>query len=134
MFIADIKAETLQNNNYRKVLHTAPHMQLVIMCLQPNQEIGAETHSLTDQFIRIEEGTGKAVINDTEYELKDDSVVIIPAGANHNIINTSTTNKLKLYTIYTPPNHNDGLVQITKPITDQDGGSGKRYYKFKNLF
>jgi len=122
MFTTNIKTETLDNENYRKVLHTTSHMQLVVMSLKPNEEIGMETHDYIDQFIRVESGSGIAIVDDIEYNLSDDISIIIPAGANHNIINTSKTEKLKLYTIYSPPNHKRNTIQSTKPI-EQDGGS-----------
>ena len=135
MYIGNIQKETLKNDNYRKVLHTAKHMQLVVMSLLPDQDIGMEVHPKTDQFIRVEKGNGEAIINNVKHKLKNDSVVIIPAGANHNIINTGNT-KMKLYTVYTPPNHKDGLIQKEKPLNHQDGGSGGEnnvYYKLNCL-
>jgi len=112
-YTANIEKETLENENFRKVLYTAKNSQLVVMSLLPEEDIGVETHQL-DQFIRIERGTGKAVLNGGEYDLSDGSAVIIPAGAEHNIINTSETENLKLYSVYSPPNHKDGTVHATK--------------------
>ena len=112
-YTANIEKETLENENFRKVLYTAKNSQLVVMSLLPEEDIGVETHQL-DQFIRIERGTGKAVLNGGEYDLSDGSAVIIPAGAEHNIINTSETENLKLYSVYSPPNHKDGIVHATK--------------------
>ena len=112
-YTANIEKETLENENFRKVLYTAQNSQLVVMSLLPEEDIGVETHQL-DQFIRIERGTGKAVLNGGEYDLSDGSAVIIPAGTEHNIINTSETENLKLYSVYSPPNHKDGIVHATK--------------------
>ncbi len=113
-YVTDIEKETLENKFFRKVLFTAPHLQLVVMTLGIGEEIGEEVHSDVTQFIRIEEGEGKAVLSGTEYSLKEGSVVIVPAGTRHNIINVSNTEALKLYTIYTPPEHPDGTVHKTK--------------------
>lgn len=113
-YFANIKEETLNNTDYRRVLFTSHYSQLVVMSLKPNQEIGFEVHYYNDQFIRIESGTGKAIIAGTEHILVDDSVVIIPANTLHNIINTSKTDHLKLYTIYSPPNHEDKLIENIK--------------------
>lgn len=117
-FNTNIAKETLENENFRKVLFTAPHSQLVVMSLLPNEEIGMEVHPNNDQFIRIESGQGKAILDGTEYTLSDDSVVVIPAGANHNIINTDGTHPMKLYTIYSPANHPEGRVDVLKPKED----------------
>lgn len=113
-YVANIETETLQNENFRKVLFTGPKCQLVVMTLLPGEDIGAEIHEDHDQFIRIEEGKGKAVLNGDEFEIEDDWVIVIPAGAEHNIINTSPTEKMKLYTVYAPPEHKDGIVHKTK--------------------
>jgi len=112
-YTANIEKETLENENFRKVLYTAKNSQLVVMSLLPEEDIGVETHQL-DQFIRIERGTGKAVLNGGEYDLSDGSAVIIPAGTEHNIINVSKTENLKLYSVYSPPNHKDGIIHATK--------------------
>ncbi len=111
---SNIEKETLENENFRKVLFTAPNSQLVAMCLQPNQDIGLEVHHEHDQFFRIEQGTGVAVVGDQEYQLAPESAVVVPAGVEHNIINTSSIEKMKLYTIYSPPEHPDGTVHATK--------------------
>lgn len=108
-----IEQDTLQNNNFRHVLYTAKHSQLVLMSLKPGEEIGMETHP-NDQFFRIESGQGKCVIDGNEYLLEDGIGLVIPAGSQHNVMNTSSTEALKLYTIYSPPHHVDGLVQATK--------------------
>lgn len=113
-FCANIEESTLQNDKFRKVLYTGKHSQLVLMCLQPKEEIGMETHDENDQFFRFEEGHGKCIIDGNEYELKDGTAIVVPAGARHNIINTSATEKLKLYTIYSPAHHKDGIVRNTK--------------------
>lgn len=110
----DIEAETLSNTNFRKVLFTGAHCQLVLMSLLPSEEIGMEVHANVDQFFRFEAGQGKAIMNGEEVVFKANDVVIVPAGTNHNIINTSTTEPLKLYTIYSPANHPDGTVHATK--------------------
>lgn len=109
----DIEATTIQNKNYRQVLYTGK-MQLVVMSLLPGEEIGFEIHSDHDQFIRIESGTGQGEITGTKYELKDGSILMIPAGYRHNVINTGNTD-LKLYTIYSPPEHKPNTIQQNKP-------------------
>ena len=101
------------------MLFTAPHSQLVLMALKPGEEIGVETHDDIDQFIRVESGQGKAVLNGKEYPLEDGSAVVIPAGTEHNVINTSSSESLKLYTIYSPPEHPDGIVHKTKAEADE---------------
>ena len=113
-FNANIEEQTLQNNNFRQVLYTGNNTQLVLMSLEPNEDIGVEVHEHNDQFFRFESGEGKCVIDDNEYELKDGTAIIVPAGAEHNIINTSSTEKLKLYTLYSPPHHKEGTVRETK--------------------
>ena len=113
-FSTNIEKATLENKNFRQVLYTSKHSQLVLMCLAPNEEIGSEVHPDNDQFFRIEKGTGKCVIDDNEYDITDGSAVVVPAGAQHNVINTSTTEDLKLYTIYSPAHHKDGIVRATK--------------------
>lgn len=119
-FNVNIETETLENNNFRKVLYTGKHSQLVLMCLKPNEEIGMEVHADNDQFFRFEKGQGKCVIDDNEYELKDGSAIIVPAGARHNIINTSGAEELKLYTIYSPAHHKDGVIRATKEEAEKD--------------
>ena len=113
-FFANIEKETLQNNNFRKVLFTGAHSQLVVMSLLPREEIGMEVHPNVDQFFRIEAGAAKVIMNGQETQVKADDVFIVPAGTNHNVINTSTTEPLKLYTIYSPPNHPAGTIHKTK--------------------
>ncbi len=110
----NIEKETLENGNFRKVLYTGKHSQLVLMSLKPKEEIGMEIHSDNDQFFRFEKGQGKCIIDGNEYDLKDGIMVVVPAGAEHNIINTSDVEELKLYTIYSPAHHKDGIVRATK--------------------
>lgn len=111
-YITNIEEATIKNDMFRKVLFTAEHSQLVVMSLKPGEEIGAETHQL-DQFIRMEAGRGTAHLNGVEYPLGDGTAVVIPAGTEHNIVN-SGNEALKLYTIYSPPEHKDGVVHATK--------------------
>ncbi len=118
---ANIEKDTLENTNFRKVLYTGKHCQLVLMSLKPNEEIGMEIHADNDQFFRFEKGEGKCIIDGNEYALTDGSVIIVPSGAQHNIINTSTTEDLKLYTIYSPAHHKDGVVRATKAEAEADG-------------
>lgn len=113
-FSINIEKATLENNNFRKVLYTAKHSQLVLMSLKPGEDIGMEVHENDDQFFRFEEGQGKCIISGNEYELGPGSAVVVPAGAQHNIINTSKKSSLKFYTIYSPPVHKDGIVRATK--------------------
>ena len=113
-FNANIEQDTIANTNFRKVVYTGKHSQLVLMCLKPNEEIGMEVHPDNDQFFRFEKGEGKCIIDENEYTVKDGSAVIVPAGAEHNVINTSSTEDLKLYTLYSPAHHKDGVVRATK--------------------
>lgn len=113
-FNTNIEKDTLENGNFRKVLYTGKNSQLVLMCLQPNEEIGMEVHPENDQFFRFEKGHGKCIIDGNEYEVEDGSAIVVPAGAQHNIINSSETEELKLYTIYSPAHHKDGIVRATK--------------------
>ena len=113
-YITNIEEKTLQNEYFREVLYTAQHSQLVVMSLLPGEEIGKEVHEIVDQFIRIEKGEGKAILNGEEFLLKDGSAVTVPAGIEHNIINTSSDTRLKLYTIYSPAHHKDKTVHKTK--------------------
>jgi mannose-6-phosphate isomerase-like protein (cupin superfamily) len=112
-YIGNIEQLTLTNRDFRKVLYTARYCQLVVMSIEPNEEIGEEVHHL-DQFIRCESGRGKAILDGKENSISDGFAVIVPAGARHNIINTSSNEGLKLYTIYSPPNHRDGVIHKTK--------------------
>lgn len=113
-FKNNIEKATNANTDFRRVLYTGPHMQLVLMNLKPGEEIGAEVHKENDQFFRVEKGTGKCIIDGNEYTVGDGDAVVVPSGAKHNIINTSTTEALQLYTIYAPPHHKDGIVRHTK--------------------
>ena len=113
-FNANIEKETLENNNFRKVLYTGKHSQLVLMSLRPLEDIGMEIHADNDQFFRFEQGQGKCIIDGNEYPVIDWTAIIIPAGAEHNIINLSPTESLKMYTIYSPAHHKDGIVRATK--------------------
>ncbi len=113
-FHTNIETDTLANSNFRKVLFTGAHCQLVVMSLLPGEEIGMETHGNVDQFFRFEAGEGKAILNGEEVIFKADEVLIVPAGTEHNIINTSTSEHLKLYTIYSPANHPEGTVHANK--------------------
>ena len=113
-FKGNIEKDTTANNHFRKVLYTGKHCQLVLMSLRPKEEIGLETHSDNDQFFRFEQGEGKCFIDGHEYTAGDGVAVIVPAGAKHNVINTSDSKDLKMYTIYSPPHHKDGIVRKTK--------------------
>lgn len=110
----NIEKLTLENSFFRQVLFTGQHAQLVLMSLKPGEDIGMEVHNTVDQFFRFEKGQGKVVMNGEETIVADGSAVIVPAGTEHNIINTSQTDDLKLYTLYSPPNHPDGTVHKTK--------------------
>jgi mannose-6-phosphate isomerase-like protein (cupin superfamily) len=119
-FNTNIERDVLANKDFRRVLYTGRHSQLVLMTLQPNEEIGMEVHPDNDQFFRFETGQGKCIIDGNEYSLGDGSAIVVPAGAQHNIINTSGTQELKLYTIYSPPHHRDGVVRRTKAEAEAD--------------
>ncbi len=110
----NIEKLTEENTDFRHVLYTGVHSQLVLMSLLPKEEIGTETHYDNDQFFRFEKGEGKVIIDGTEYTVSGGDAVIVPAGAKHNVINTSATEALKLYTIYSPSHHKDGVVRATK--------------------
>jgi len=112
--VLNIEKETLENNFFRKVLLTTNHQQLVVMSLNPSEDIGMEAHENLDQFIKIEQGEGVAILNGVETKFSSGFSVTIPAGTNHNIINTSSQNPLKIYTIYSPPNHKEGTIHKTK--------------------
>jgi mannose-6-phosphate isomerase-like protein (cupin superfamily) len=118
-FISNIEDETVKNQYYRKVLFTMKHSQLVLMNLQPGEEIGTEVHEL-DQFIRFESGTGKVLLDGNEHEVGDGTAVVIPAGTKHNVMNTSKEEALKLYSIYSPPEHKTGTLHKTKQEADAD--------------
>ncbi len=116
----DIEQLSLDNDAFRTILYTGKHMQLVVMSIPVGGEIGQEVHDENDQFIRVEQGSAKAIIDGNEYELSDDDVIIIPQGAEHNVLNTSSDTVLKLYTLYGPPHHKDGIVHATKAEADAD--------------
>ena len=113
-YFAKIEEQTVNNTFFRKVLFTGPQSQLVLMALKPLEDIGMEVHHENDQFFRFEEGEGKVIIDDEEFMVEDGDCVVVPAGARHNIINLSTTEMLKMYTIYSPAHHEDGTVHQTK--------------------
>ena len=117
-FVKDIESLAVQNDSFRQVLYTAKNCQLVLMALKPKEEIGAEVHKL-DQFFRVEEGSGEAVLDGVRTAIHAGFAVLVPAGANHNIINTGVT-PLKLYTLYSPPNHRDGVVHRTRADAEAD--------------
>lgn len=116
----NIEKLTLENEDFRKVVYTGHHSQLVLMNLIPGEEIGKEVHKDIDQFFRFEKGEGKVIIDESEYLVSDGDAVIVPAGATHNIINTSLELPLKLYTIYSPAHHKDGIIRATKEGTIND--------------
>lgn len=113
-YIHNIEEETITNTGFRRVVYTGKHSQLVLMSLKPGEDIGSEVHEGVDQFFRFEKGEGKVVIDGAAHEVRDGSAVVIPAGAQHNIVNTSATDDLKLYTIYSPAEHKDGTVHLAK--------------------
>lgn len=110
----EIEKLTVENDNFRKVLYTGKHSQLVLMSLKPSEEIGMEVHNENDQFFRFEKGMGRVVIDGNEYDVKDGDAIVVPTGAEHNVINVSDSEPLKLYTIYSPAHHKDGIVRATK--------------------
>ena len=119
-FNTNIERDTLENNDFRRVLYTAKHCQLVLMSLQPQEEIGLETHPENDQFLRFEGGRGAVFIDGRRFEVTDGDAVIVPAGAQHNVVNLSESEPLKIYTIYSPPHHKDGTVHATKEQAETD--------------
>jgi mannose-6-phosphate isomerase-like protein (cupin superfamily) len=119
-YAINIEKATLDNENFRKVLYTSKHSQLVLMTLRPKEEIGREVHPDNDQFFRIEKGAGKCVIDGNEYKLEDGMAIVVPSGAEHNVINVSDSEELKLYTIYSPAHHKDGVVRATKAEAEAD--------------
>ncbi len=118
-FKQNIESLTKENNNFRKVLYTGLHCQLVLMSLNPNEDIGMEVHPDNDQFFRFEGGEGRVIINETEYQVADGDAVIVPCGANHNVI--AGANGLKMYTIYSPAHHKDGIIRSTKAEAEANG-------------
>ena len=124
-YVGAIEQATLKNDYFRQVLFTGEHSQLVVMCLQPTEEIGNEVHPNVDQFFRVEEGKAKFVFDDKEEQvISDGYAVLVPAGTYHNVINASQDKPLRLYTIYTPPNHPDGTVHKTKAEADAAEAAG----------
>lgn len=116
----NIESLTENDSNFRQVLYTAKHIQLVLMSLKPKEDIGMEVHQESDQFFRFEKGQGKVEIDGNEYVVAAGDAVIVPAGAKHNIVNTSETEALKMYTIYSPPHHRDGVIHATKEAATKD--------------
>lgn len=121
-YVTNIENATLANEFFRRVLYTGRHMQLVVMSLRPHEDIGVEIHETVDQFLRIETGEGKVIMNGEERAIKDGDAFIVPAGTRHNVINTSAEKPLKLYTIYPPPHHKDGVIHQTKQDAETDTG------------
>ena len=119
-FVKNIELETLENENFRKVLYTSTHGEVVVMSLLPNEDIGMEVHEDTDQFFRVDSGDGKVIINGEESVITDGFAVVVPMGSEHNVINTSSEKALKLYTIYMPPHHKDGVIHKTKAEAEAD--------------
>jgi len=118
-FVDDIQALTLENDDFRRVLYTGKNLQLVLMSIAPGDEIGEEVHEDRDQFFRVEEGEGEVLIDGTAHEIEDDDGIIVPAGARHNVRNTGDV-PLKLYTLYGPPEHRDGVVHRDKAQAERD--------------
>lgn len=116
-FVDDIEKRTVENDDFRRVLYTGRHIQLVLMTLQPGEEIGSEVHDDGDQFFRFEEGRGEVHIDDARHQVEDDDAVVVPAGARHNVVNTGDA-PLRFYTVYGPPEHRDGVVHATKAEAD----------------
>ncbi len=119
-FVTNIEQDSLQNKKFRKVLYTSEKLQVVVMSVPPGGELGSETHADVDQFIRVESGTGKSVFDNKTFPLKDGVAIVIPRGTKHNVINTSNTEDLKLYTVYGEPNHIKSVVHDTKEEADKD--------------
>jgi mannose-6-phosphate isomerase-like protein (cupin superfamily) len=119
-YVDNIEKITLENNYFRQVVYTGQHEQLVVMSLKPSEDIGMEKHEITDQFLRVEKGEGKVIMNGEEHEVKDGFAIIVPAGAEHNVINTSAENPMKIYTLYSPPHHKDGTIHKTKEDAETD--------------
>jgi len=117
-YFGHLEEDVRQNSNFRKVLYTGHHSQLVLMSLLPGEEIGMEVHPDNDQFFRFDQGEGKVIVDGNEYEVKDGDAVLVPAGAQHNVINTGSA-PLRFYTIYSPPHHKDGIVRQTKKEAEE---------------
>jgi mannose-6-phosphate isomerase-like protein (cupin superfamily) len=126
-YVVHLEDETRKNSLFRRVLYTGEHSQLVLMSIKPKDELGMEVHEDNDQFFRIDSGEGKVVISGTAHAIKDGDGIIVPAGAEHNVINTSPVKDLRLYTIYSPPHHKDGTVHHTKEeaMTSEEEFDGK---------
>ena len=118
-YVTNIENLSMKNGNFRHVLYTAKNSQLVVMSIEPGEDIGEEVHHL-DQFIRCESGQGTAILDGVQHSISDGFVVIVPAGVRHNIINNSPDKPLKLYTVYSPPNHRDGVIHKTKAEAEAD--------------
>jgi mannose-6-phosphate isomerase-like protein (cupin superfamily) len=123
-FVDDIEKLTEENDDFRRVLYTGKHLQLVLMTLRPGEEIGEEVHEDRDQFFRVEEGEGEVVIDGKRHRIEDDDAIVVPAGARHNVINTGTE-PLKLYTLYGPPEHRDGVVHATRAQAVEEHFDGR---------
>jgi mannose-6-phosphate isomerase-like protein (cupin superfamily) len=123
-FVDDIEQLTNGNDDFRRVLYTGKHLQLVLMTLRPGEEIGEEVHEDRDQFFRIEDGAGTVVIDGARHAVEDDDAIVVPAGARHNVINTGAT-PLKLYTLYGPPEHRDGIVHPRKADASEEHFDGR---------
>lgn len=119
-YLQNIETITLKSEHFRQVLYTSQHLQLVVMSLGPNESIGVETHAVTDQFFRIEAGEGTVIMNGEEKSIAAGDAFVVPAGTEHNVINTSAENPLKLYTVYAPPHHKDKTVHATKAVAEAD--------------
>ena len=122
-FKSNIERDTLKNDNFREVIYSGTQLQVVLMSLKPGEDIGLETHPDTDQFFRFEGGRGKCIIDGNEYTVENGDAVVIPAGSKHNVINTDSVEEFKMYTIYAPPHHKDGLINATKK--DAESGDVK---------
>lgn len=120
-YVTNIEDDTIANDDFRRVLFTGPNTQLVLMTLQPGEDIGLETHDEHDQFLRVEAGRGLVVLDGEEIALEDGSAVVIPAGTRHNVVNTSDDEPLRLYTLYSPPEHPHGTVHRTKREAEAAG-------------
>lgn len=114
VFKNNIEKDTLNNNKFRKVLYTGIHIQVVLMSLKPGEDTGTKTHKSVDQFFRFEGGNGKCIIDGNEYKVENGDAIVVPAGSEHNVINTSIAEELKMFTIYAPPIHKDGIINSTK--------------------
>ncbi len=126
-YVGSIEKQTMNNTHFRHVLFTGAHTQLVVMCLQPGEEIGKEMHPNVDQFFRIEQGEARFVMNDQQdHVVRDGDAVVVPAGTWHNVVNASRTTPLRLYTLYSPPNHPDGAVHKTRRDADAAEASERR--------